>query len=361
MPSARFVTIFPLVLAFLVLGVFAADQTQAAQTEKFNMTGLWNFQVRDSGDASFDGSHMIVIEQYGTYYRARELNSFEMTIGEDASSGDLLVLSRYDTPSLTFYQYELWTITDGSGTGYAFKYIDNDIRYSGIVTASRVDTSIQTYDSTFALFIPHLTGSDTYWTSYLTLANNSNDTAGTRYHMVLFNESGIVVFDQTYSLAPRTTVLHNITELAPTATWGRIEMLTRGLEAKLTFQNQGGGLSQFALSPFTTPKLAFNYSNNFPDYVVWKGLALTNTLAQTVQVTLQAVKDGVTVGQTTTVLESQTRVVGTSETWFPDLAPTDFNSIIARSESGFLTGLAISGDYSGMHFISAAPAAAPYY
>jgi hypothetical protein len=347
--------------ALLLLGLFAPSQTRAAQVEKFNMTGLWNFVVSDSGDSSFDGPHLIVIEQYGAYYRARELNSFELSIGEDASSGDLLVLSRYDLPTVSFYQYELWNITDGSGTGYAFKYITDGARYSGFVTASRVDTSIQTYDSTFALFIPHLTGADTYWTSYLSVANNSNDNAGARYHMVLFDTSGIVVFDQTYSLAPRTNVLHNLSELAPTATWGRMEMLTRGLEAKLTFQNQGGGLSQFALSPFTTPKLAFNFSNSFPDYVVWKGIVLTNTLAQTVPVTLQAVKDGSTVGQTSLVLESQTRIVGTSETWFPDLKPTDFDAIIARSESGFLTGLAISGDYSGLHFISAAPAYAPYY
>ena len=195
--------------ALLLLGVLVTSQAQAAQVEKFNMTGLWNFVVSDSGDSSFDGSHMIVIEQFGAYYRARELNSFEMTIGEDASSGDLLVLSRYDLPTTTFYQYELWDIVDGSGTGYAFKYVDDGPRYKGIVSASRVNTSIQTYDSTFALFIPHLTGTDTFWTSYLTVANNTNDNAGARYRLVLYNASGVVVFDQTYTLEPRTNGLLN--------------------------------------------------------------------------------------------------------------------------------------------------------
>ncbi|GEM_PF-6761098 len=348
-----------LALAALLLGLPAVSQ--AAQIENYDLTGLWNFQVSDSGDSSFDGPHMVVIEQFGAYYKARELNGFAFAISEDPTTDALIVINRYDTPTDAFIQFELHDISDGSGTGYAFKNITDGPKYRGMCSASRTNFSIQNYDSDYALLIPHLTGSDTFWTSYLTVANNTNDSQAAGYRLILYDDKGLEALNQTYSLAARMTAVHTLSTLAPSATWGRMEMLQRGLEAKLTFENQGGGLSQFALSLFTKPNMAFNFSNNFPGYVVWKGIALTNTKAEAVQVTLRAVKNGITVAQKTIILESRQRIVGTSETWFPDLDPTDFDAILATSYQGQLTGLAISGDYSGRNFISAASAFAPYY
>jgi hypothetical protein len=205
------------------------------------------------------------------------------------------------------------------------------------------------------VFIPHLTGTNTAWGSYLQVDNVSN--GGHNYQVVLYDQSGNQVYDKTYTIYPLEHALLDLSDLAPAGVCGRITYEPANLKFRLSYESKiGGGLAEFALSEITDLNQVFFFSD-FSPVVQWKGIAVANLNSTSANGLIYAMGNGEILGEKLITIGPRTRVKGLFTNWFPGVKFGAIKSIVITSSDQKLCGIAISGDQdsSKLLFTAASP------
>ncbi|MFH1573609.1 MAG: hypothetical protein ABIG68_06465, partial [Acidobacteriota bacterium] len=175
--------------------------------------------------------------------------------------------------------------------------------------------------------IPHLTGGVDSWRDVLSVDNLGMGNAG--YAVILYDQWGVRVYEGNFTLGPLQFASHELKQLAPAASCGRIVPASPGLNFRLTFEYvSGGGLAEFNLTESASAQLAFNFSNTFPSVVEWKGIAVMNTTASTVPMNLYAVGGGRVLGTAYESIPPNSSIKGVHSRWFPDVPVSAVERIV---------------------------------
>ena len=133
--------------------------------------------------------------------------------------------------------------------------------------------------------IAHITGGQDNWKDSLIVDNMGDATEN--FRVVLYS-AGNQVVNKTYAIAEResmTIKLKEISNDASLADCGCVVVantttLPEGiifLRFRLFYKSDANGIAEFELSPMNKSQLVFNFNNDLPSIIQWKGLAVMNT------------------------------------------------------------------------------------
>ncbi len=205
-----------------------------------------------------------------------------------------------------------------------------------------IDETIAEGDSgsNLAVYIPHITALAQDWKDYLQVDNPGN-TAAT-ITISLYN-SGVLMYEQPHQVPGKTKSLIVLKDLTEYAQFGKITYTDPGLTFRLSTENiSGTGAAEIFLSNELSSSLNC-YFSDFLSLVAWKGLVITNFSNTTATLTLTAIGNGATLGQTTVTLGSYFKTAGLHASWFPGVSVNDIDWISITSSNGDLCGLTVSG------------------
>ncbi|MCK4467745.1 MAG: hypothetical protein KAU60_05275 [Desulfobacterales bacterium] len=201
--------------------------------------------------------------------------------------------------------------------------------------------------------IAHITKGADGWQDYL-IVDNMGDATET-FDVVLYN-AGTQVITQPYAIASMASRTIDLKQLESQADCGCVVVpntttLLNGitfLRFRLLYKSDADGICEFELSPMNKSQLVFNFSNDFPSIIEWKGLAVMNTDTTTsAPISLYAIYGNGNLSlPVTSTVPANGKLVGFHSDWFPSIAVDDIKSIIISSVSSSLCGICISGDYA---------------
>jgi len=195
--------------------------------------------------------------------------------------------------------------------------------------------------SAHEVLIPHLTGTNTVWGSYLQVDNVTNTSQ--TFQVQLYN-NGQALAPLEFTIDPLGTMLLDLSDLQPDGVCGKVTYNHANMKFRLSYESKlGGGLAEFALDEVTDLNLVFFFSD-FSPIIEWKGIALTNLNSGPAQALIFALGDGEILAEKIITISPQTRIKGLYTEWFPGVSFADVKSIAVTSLNRELCGVAISGD-----------------
>ncbi|MFH1155604.1 MAG: hypothetical protein V1793_17500 [Pseudomonadota bacterium] len=201
----------------------------------------------------------------------------------------------------------------------------------------------------FQAYIPYLTGGYPEWEDYLQADNNSPTPAS--FTLILYNSSGMVAYNNTYTIPGKSRSLLNIKKgLSTSATTGIITYTSESLGFRLSYEYQAGGIAEFYLGGELRPCIAL-YFSDFSSKIVYKGAAVANLGSTAQTVSLYAIGSGYTLGQYATIVGAYGKIVGNPSTWFPGVDESQVEKIIAVAPTGCLDGVTLCSDSTLQRFV----------
>ena len=193
-----------------------------------------------------------------------------------------------------------------------------------------------------SVYLPHLTGSSAPGWTDIFQADNMGE-APASFTLTLYN-AGAQVFSQAYTVAAKSKLVLNIkTQVSGTGTTGIVTYTDTALGFRYSYVSDTGGLAEFYLGGTLRSAVALYYSD-FSTVLVNKGAAVANLTGASQSVTLYALGAGSVLGQYTTTIGAYGKIIGAPSTWFPALAASQVEKIIAVAGSACLDALAIGSD-----------------
>jgi hypothetical protein len=189
--------------------------------------------------------------------------------------------------------------------------------------------------------LPHIADAFEYWDNYLTLDNTHQDTATATLELY---SSGVMVLEQDFEISAnssRTINLNEYSALKPDS--GELVNCSGFLNARLAYMyKQTGGTAEFLLDDCSGKHLVYDFPAYASDSLSWMGLAIYNPAGGgEATVTLQAVRNGVVVSQTSIQLPAKGKYSGLLEDIFGNNVGT-VDRVLATASMP-VCGLNISG------------------
>lgn len=202
-------------------------------------------------------------------------------------------------------------------------------------------------DSSRVLFyIPHITSGYPDWTDRLQV--DSSVSTDTIFTLFLYAD-GKTVFNKTYTMPAMGRLKLDLKSLSSTAECGMLSSREPGLFCRLSFENTGGtgyaggGLSEFKLTDTLSRGLSFNFSD-FAEILTTKAAVISNLTQSAVAVTLKAIGNGEVLETYNTSIGGRDTLFGSYSNWFPGVAFSDIDRIIAETSEEALCGIVQNTD-----------------
>ncbi|WP_373500389.1 hypothetical protein [Desulfococcus sp.] len=205
--------------------------------------------------------------------------------------------------------------------------------------------------------IPHVTGNGGIWKTILQVDNNAPTQAS---FSIALHDGGTEVYSGLFSTAGLGRTIIDLRELVPGITSGTGYILYNNslFNFRLFYENlQGGGLAEFTLAEAKDTQIGF-YFNDLSPKIEWKAITVTNMSDAPASVTLHAVGADQILDSVVMTINPYDKRTGYYTNWFPGIAFTQIERIIAVSSVAGLCGVAISGnaDSSLLLFTPVTPA-----
>ena len=196
-------------------------------------------------------------------------------------------------------------------------------------------------------FIPHVTYGSPDWDDYFQANNNTPSDAS--FTLTLYG-GGAQVYSGVHTVPALDHLLIDLKSLSPDAETGMVEYQEPGLNFRVSYENDGGGVAEFKTIDRLESGIGL-YFSDFTASVVFKGAAVANLGESVVDVTLYAVGDGAVQGEFSTIIEPKEKIVGIHTAWFPQVDFSEVDSVVAAATSQSLCGIVISSDIDLSHLL----------
>ncbi len=218
--------------------------------------------------------------------------------------------------------------------GYPGVYADVS-QFTSWVT-SRIDADGD--EETLAAYIPSITAGFSDWTDYLQVDNSSPSEQS--FTIVLYSD-GEAVYESLETVGGYDHRLIELKQLDETCDTGKVTFSSDALTFRVAYRNTGGGVSEFAMAETLYSTIGLFFSD-FDPAIAHKGAAVANMSGSPAAVTLYAVGDGSVLASYAATISPYGKISELYGTWFPSVASSDIDSIVATSSSASLCGFVIS-------------------
>lgn len=193
-------------------------------------------------------------------------------------------------------------------------------------------------------YIPHIAHNN--YTTYLNIYSPNNESIS--YSVYLNNENGTLIQKSSYTTAPYSTKLIDISSMSGgNGTSGKIGITSGNAIIKVVYFNTDGGMAEYLAENTTSSKLTYTFPS-YNDEITWNGLACLNTSNNDISITLKVYFEGIntkTETMTLGALKNIVDLVGDGGNLFSELGHHDVDMIEITTSSNVLCGLNISGAY----------------
>ena len=331
----------------------------------------------NSGDGNFYiapdslGSYLVKVSSQGNILWKKISDSMPTSLALDTDNGLLVVenrsrvnefnlVSKYDSDGNgcqtlindIFYRSRDIDLVGSSVHYYSTSLtVENDVNSVASGPAITFE-KICSMDPQMTVYMPHLTGTNdnlSDWNDYLEVDNCGNEQA--IFTIKLYDENGRELYSGVQSVEAKGEAVIDLKALSGNARCGKIYYHDDDLNYRLAYENDlSGGVAEFKLGSESNGTLGF-YFSDFTPAIVWKGMALCNWGAETVNVTLKAQGTGLESEGPTLEVAPNNKVVGDFSEWFPELDFSQVKRILVTSDLPTINGITISGDASGQLLI----------
>ncbi|MFH1156605.1 MAG: hypothetical protein V1793_22605 [Pseudomonadota bacterium] len=238
----------------------------------------------------------------------------------------------------------VWVIRDGSSSPnstlgvYYWNWASpspslppNDGNWTDTQAGAIPGLTVTEVQTTYTVYIPHITSGYDDWDDILQVDNDSMINAV--FTITLFG-GNVMVYSKDHS-APghgEASPPINLKDLSEQAETGMITFTNPYLRFRITYENAGGGLAEFALDETLASTLGL-YFSDFTPSITLKGAVIANMSDAMVNVTIHAVGEGSVLDSYTTAIGPHGKLVGTYSDFFPSVPFGDIKKIIAVAGS----------------------------
>ncbi|MBN1827845.1 MAG: hypothetical protein JW884_01700 [Deltaproteobacteria bacterium] len=355
--------IFVLIVATLCVGALFLLPSAGAAT--YDATGFWSFTITGAWSSPADAdmlenvSGWLQINQTGDSFTGAINGDLEISGVIDGSDYTCSGTIEEDGETITVNISLTLSSPGTSGSGTVTVSSTDGGRGGGNIAIAKFTDPVGLY----RVYISHITRDTSQaaqypeWVDILQVDNTSN--AATVFTIILYNDAGVKVFEQTYPIDQLGYDAIDIKTLNASAETGEILYDSPSLNFRLFYEYEDGGVAEFNLMESKASTVAF-YFANAAAWVQYKGLALMNAGAMSTTVTLYAIGEGEIRSTSLPItIPAKTRIFGLHSEYFPYEPVNQINKIIAVSSNGqHLAGITKSTKFpiTNILFTSALPA-----